>query len=125
MREYYLSNKEKMNRQSAVYRTNNYERDIFHRCKRSAQVYGYPFDLLLEDIQIPEKCPFLNIPLTRTQGHGRVWTNASIDRIVPSLGYVKGNIQIISDLANRMKQEATKEQLLIFAKNVERVYGPA
>ena len=36
----------------------------------------------------------------------------SIDRIIPELGYVKGNVQIICMLANRIKSNATPDQVI-------------
>jgi len=54
-------------------------------------------------------------------GHGYLDSNSSIDRIVPELGYIKGNVQVISRLANQTKNSATKEQLIVFAKNILRI----
>lgn len=71
---------------------------------------------------LPTECPVLGIPLFK--GTGTLSMNSpSIDRKVPSLGYVKGNLQIISQLANGMKQNATPEQLLRFAEWVQRTYA--
>ena len=39
----------------------------------------------------------------------------SLDRVEPKLGYVKGNIMIISDIANRMKQDTSLADLERFA----------
>jgi len=40
----------------------------------------------------------------------------ALDRIVPELGYVKGNVQFLSCLANLMKSNATPAELLKFAE---------
>lgn len=48
---------------------------------------------------------------------------ASLDKIIPEKGYVKGNVQIISNLANRMKSSATQEQILTFSKNAALIHG--
>lgn len=77
--------------------------------KTRASAKGLPFDLTAEDLTLPEVCPVLNISLS--------WSNVitnetpSIDRVVPELGYVKGNCNIISMKANRLKNNATKEEL--------------
>lgn len=76
----------------------------------------------MEDIDIPETCPMLGMPLTTTQGEGVVWSNASVDRIDNTKGYVKGNVQVVSRLANSMKQHATPEQLVAFAKAILKQY---
>jgi len=63
------------------------------------------------------------VKLTWLVGQGRKDTAYSIDRIVPTLGYIKGNIQIISELANRMKSNASVEQLLTFAQGILKLHA--
>lgn len=72
------------------------------------------FTIEVEDIVIPEKCPYMGvefIPLDSDFGY-------SLDRIDSSKGYTKGNVQVISYIANKMKNNATTEQLIQFAKGV-------
>jgi hypothetical protein len=118
VKKYKEANKEK----AQQYIVDNYEWHIWSRvstrCKRSK----VEFNLEVSDIIIPDMCPYLGIKLTRIQGQGRQDTNPSIDRIDPSKGYIKGNIEVISDLANRMKNNATKEQLIVFAYSVLEKY---
>jgi len=45
----------------------------------------------------------------------------SMDKIIPALGYVKGNIQIISMRANRIKSNATTEELRLVADYMQRI----
>lgn len=71
---------------------------------------GVPFDLTKEDIIIPDICPVLGIPLK--VGDRKSHDNApSLDKKIPSLGYVKGNVAVISYRANRIKNDATPEEL--------------
>ena len=86
--------------------------------KSTAKRRCIPYDLAVSDIEIPTHCPLLEIPLTFTVGEGRLDSTMSLDRIIPGLGYVKNNVRIVSDLANRMKNSATPEQLKTFAKNI-------
>jgi hypothetical protein len=72
------------------------------------------FTITVEDIIIPEKCPYLGVEfqaLDKRYGY-------SLDRIDSTKGYVKDNIQVISRLANIMKNNATEQELISFAKGV-------
>lgn len=99
----------------------NILRSLKHRAKRR----GLAFSLDKKDIVIPEFCPVLGIRLQSHtgKGHGGKFDSPSVDRIDNALGYVKGNVQVISQLANAMKSEANPEQLLKFAEWVMSTYG--
>ena len=120
--QYYQDNKEVFLERAKRSRERYYEKQILRATRSRAKRDGIEFNLTIEDIVIPEKCVFLDIPLTRTQGKGRVWSNASIDRIDNNIGYVKENIQIISLKANVMKSHASLSELIIFSKNCINIY---
>lgn len=63
-------------------------------------------------------CAISGIPMTSNYGTGVIETNASIDRIDSSRGYVIGNVQLTCWAINRMKGPMNLEQLLYFCKNV-------
>ena len=98
------------------------ELSILYRIKRSAAKRGLEFNLDIEDIILSERCPYLDCELTYDVGHVYCPTQATVDRIDSSKGYIKGNIQIISAKANIMKSNATEEELVVFAKNILRLY---
>ncbi len=87
--------------------------------KSRARYDNLEFNIVLEDIVIPEVCPYLGTPI---QMFDKQYA-ASLDRIDSSKGYTKDNIQVISYLANRMKSNATEEQLIAFAKGVLAVHS--
>lgn len=132
-KNYYLVNKDKIlatskksylrNRNSILcrHRVEHTKRDIrellVERAKARARVKNIPFDITKDDIIIPETCPILGIPLYRNVGGKSHSPNSySLDKINPLLGYVKGNIWVISYKANTMKNNATREELISFAK---------
>lgn len=76
-----------------------------------------PCEIKTEDVLLPENCPLLGMPLVYTHTVAQD-NSASIDKIVPALGYIKGNIQVLSNMANRMKSNANEQDLLTFAENL-------
>jgi hypothetical protein len=42
----------------------------------------------------------------------------SLDKIIPSLGYVRGNVQVISQRANSIKRDATLAELELLVQNM-------
>jgi len=82
---------------------------IWNSTKSRAKKEGIPFNLSLEDIIIPEKCPILGIPIKVGTGYGRS-NSPSLDRFYPNIGYVKGNISIISNKANTIKNASSFEE---------------
>ena len=59
-----------------------------------------------EDIVIPEYCPLLDIPIHRCE-RGKGYNTPSLDRIDNTKGYIKGNVWVISKLANSLKNFPT------------------
>lgn len=93
------------------------------RAKDRAKLKNVEFNITWEDIEYVDTCPILEIPLnwgeTSNEG-GRNIDTPSLDRINPSLGYIKGNVKIISTLANMMKSSANREQINLFCKNINK-----
>lgn len=81
-------------------------KEVEYRAKKK----GIPFDLTEKDIVIPEVCPILGIPLVFNEGHGKD-NSPSLDRFIPELGYVKGNVAVISYRANTIKSSATLQEV--------------
>jgi len=75
---------------------------------------GLPFDLTPEHVLslIPADglCPAIGIPIVFGKKLNR--SSPSIDRVIPALGYVIGNVRVISHRANSMKQDCTKSDEL-------------
>ncbi len=91
------------------------KQQLYRSARKRALQKGLEFNIELRDIHIPKKCPILKVPLICSTRY-----SPSIDRIYPDKGYVKGNIAVISTLANSMKANATPNELLIFAKNIKK-----
>lgn len=91
------------------YRRKYPERSMWMQARSRARKKSLPFDIEVDDIVIPALCPVLGIEL---QGFvGNFDSSPSLDRIDNSKGYVKGNIAVISLRANRLKRDATIDEL--------------
>lgn len=85
-----------------------------NNARARAKQFGVPFSLGIADldfITIPETCPYLGIPIFKGSGGKSSENSPSLDRIIPSLGYVRGNVEFISARANRLKNDASLEEL--------------
>jgi hypothetical protein len=80
------------------------------RARKRARKRGLPFDLSAADLTIPTLCPVLGIPIKLEPGP-HCEQSASLDRIVPELGYVRGNVAVISSRANALKSNASPAEL--------------
>lgn len=58
-------------------------------------------------------CPVLGIEMAWEGERDRT---PSIDKIIPNRGYVEGNVIWVSTRANRIKQDATPEEMMKIAK---------
>jgi hypothetical protein len=99
------------------------EQAMYAAARSRASKGGYPFTISLSDISIPSTCPVLGITLKRHKGtrSGPSDTAPSLDKMVPSLGYVPGNIRVISMRANRIKTDATADELRAVLRYMEGV----
>lgn len=95
--------------------SDNYDKNpsrwLYKIAKARAKKYSLVFEIQHQDIIVPEVCPVFGTPFVK----GTIYC-ATLDKINPSLGYVKGNIQVLSKKANMMKSNASKEELEQFAK---------
>jgi hypothetical protein len=88
--------------------------------KSSSKKRHLPFNIEPKDIVIPKICPLLGVPLQ--VGKKKHCPNSpSLDKIIPSQGYVKGNIQVVSYRANVIKQDASLQELQTLTANLERI----
>lgn len=101
------------------YRKNPHKR-LVNQARVRAKRKGLAFDITYDDVTIPPICPVLGIPLKSHQGKRLQDDSATIDRIDSSRGYTRDNIVVISWRANRLKNDATVnelEQIVKFYKN--------
>ncbi len=107
------------------YRVANPDKELLIQAKRRAKKRGIPFNLTIDDIHVPTHCPVLGIKLVVGTGStdprkALIKDNSpTIDRIDPHKGYTKGNVQVISWRANRLKGDGSldeHEKILLYMR---------
>jgi hypothetical protein len=118
-KKYRDDNKEQIKQKEAekykILKENTPEKIMFYMAKARAKRKNIPFSIEVSDIVIPKFCPILGIELEYGKGKPQD-SSPSLDKIIPKLGYVKGNIQVISRKANTIKTDASIEELLLFSR---------
>lgn len=93
-------------------------RAAVREARQRAKKLKLPFDISAEDIKVPARCPITLKPFVF--GEVGAEQSPSLDRIVPEKGYVKGNVRVISRIANTMKQGCVNSKIFErLAKYVE------
>jgi hypothetical protein len=110
---YVAANREKINAYNTKYRKENAIKTMLNTARQRAKKMGIEFTITWHDVprHMPTVCPWLGIPL-RLSSRRFDDNSPSLDRIDNRLGYVPGNVIIISLRANRIKSDATAEEVL-------------
>ena len=84
---------------------------LIRRAKARAAKKGIEFPITIEDIlPLPEVCPVFGVRLSNSNGQQNP-DGYSLDRIDNRVGYVRGNVAVISYRANRLKNDACADDL--------------
>lgn len=106
-REYEAKRRRKASESSKDY----WAKVLYYSRKAHAKKEGLKFEIEVGDLlPIPDVCPVLGIPIYRNEEkHGP--NSPSVDKLIPSKGYVKGNVRVISWRANSIKSDATIDEV--------------
>lgn len=97
------------NSQTNHFKIRNPKYQLVVSARARAKKYDLPITITVDDFEIPEFCPIFGIKLEfgSTEDHN---ASPSLDRIIPQLGYVPGNVAVISHRANQIKSNGSAEQ---------------
>lgn len=110
-REYRKANPDKCLMQERSRRKKSPEQYLLKAARDRANKKNLPFNLSIDDILIPKFCPYFGVSLFVGKKSDKS-QSPSIDRLIPELGYIKGNIEVISYRANVIKNDGTAEEHL-------------
>lgn len=88
---------------------------VFSKARKRAEARGLDFTIDRLDYPVPERCPVLGLPLDWSD-----WNHTpTLDRVDNSLGYIPGNVVVISMRANALKGDASLEELEALVRYVK------
>jgi hypothetical protein len=94
------------------------EEHLYIQAKSRAKKFGVPFAITMDDIDWVTHCPIFGVRLNYRKNEGTLkgWkirsASATLDRRDNTLGYVPGNVFVISHRANRMKSDFNTEEVM-------------
>jgi hypothetical protein len=104
------------------WRQANPEKPLVYDARRRAKARGVPFDLTNEDVRelldAGWVCRYCDSPVGAYTGGSRP-TSATLDRLVPDLGYTRANTILSCHKCNSEKSEHTVQSLRAWADKIE------
>lgn len=104
-------------------KTKSLEYYIWLEAKQKSIEKNFDFDLDVEDIIIPNECPYLHTLISKNENDSETLNYFVLDRIDSTKGFTKNNIHVISKMASLMKNNSNNELLLRFASSVLKIHG--
>lgn len=95
---------------------------LIRAAKFRAKKSGLECTITAADIVIPDTCPILDIPIV-INSDKRADNSPSIDRIDNSKGYTPDNVIVVSYRANKLKNDATLEELRMLVERYGHLSG--
>jgi hypothetical protein len=89
---------------------------LVYSARQRAKKFSIEFSISSADFEIPTVCPLRHVPFKVGKGQ-HTDDSPTLDRKDPRLGYVKGNVWVISHKANRLKGDLTPDELKTFCEN--------
>lgn len=112
--KWHHENREHHNTKMAIWRAaekkKNPSKYLWETAKRRAKKDGRVFGITPADLPVPEFCPVLGHKLAFGIKQFSA-VSPSVDAVRPELGYIPGNVRVISHRANTIKQDATPTEL--------------
>jgi hypothetical protein len=108
------ANRERKSENDRAWNAANPIKVAMQSAKQRAKRFGVSFDPAIEQElgEYPDRCPVCHVEMVSHIGEGRMQSDSpSVDRILPELGYVPGNVQWLCLGCNRIKQDDTMEDL--------------
>lgn len=91
--------------------------------RKKSKEYGYDLDFnYIMDMYNNQDglCAISNVRMTTISGSGIINTNLSIDRIDSSIGYLKGNIQLVCRIVNLMKSDMSSKEFYLWCNMISK-----
>jgi hypothetical protein len=99
----------------------NFISGVLNHASRRKQHLGFDIDLgYLLELYSQQRglCAISGVEMTYFAGNGRVYTNISLDRVDSTKGYVRGNVQFVCDIVNRMKSDLAQDAFLGWCRTI-------
>ena len=123
-RAFYTKNKERLQKKRKDERETSLEHKLKHACRNSKQralEKGWGFDidyLFLMELWDKQEGRCALSGREMTLAGTRLSNKISIDRIDSSIGYIKGNVQLLAAIVNYMKMDMKEEDFISLCKEV-------